>query len=246
MPSQHSPPAKNTRSPINQDVLTPTARAPLDCTSSVHQLSANLDRGLPMEGAAPSRRGGVKSRRSRSFSGLYHERQKEKGSHQEKKTPIIGSNASKPPQDSPRGEELILGYDFHFHLNPIIDWKNGLITYDSSHKDSIGIISSTRNDLATAVNSVSLVGELKTPSLPPSVHIPSIIPSHSLLPSRDEGFKEIKYVGEAVAISSLHFFQGAMYLPPLSFNSSQKEQWDEEEEPEEIETLLNVVPPAYH
>ncbi|MBW0491460.1 hypothetical protein O181_031175 [Austropuccinia psidii MF-1] len=33
-------------------------------------MSANLDRGTPMEGAAPSRRGGVKSRRSRSFSGL--------------------------------------------------------------------------------------------------------------------------------------------------------------------------------
>ncbi|MBW0527505.1 hypothetical protein O181_067220 [Austropuccinia psidii MF-1] len=28
----------------------------------------------------------------------YHERQKEKGSHQEKKPPIIGSNSSKPPQ----------------------------------------------------------------------------------------------------------------------------------------------------
>ncbi|MBW0465808.1 hypothetical protein O181_005523 [Austropuccinia psidii MF-1] len=64
MPVQHSTPAKNTRSQRHQAVLTPTARAPLDCTPSVHQLSANLDR------AAPSRRGGVKSRRSRSFSGF--------------------------------------------------------------------------------------------------------------------------------------------------------------------------------
>ncbi|MBW0520586.1 hypothetical protein O181_060301 [Austropuccinia psidii MF-1] len=70
MPFEHSPPAKNTRSPRHQDVLTPTARAPLDCTSSAHQLSANLDRGPPMEGAEPSRRGGLKSTRSRSFSGL--------------------------------------------------------------------------------------------------------------------------------------------------------------------------------
>ncbi|MBW0583498.1 hypothetical protein O181_123213 [Austropuccinia psidii MF-1] len=70
MPVQHSPPAKNTRSQRNKAVLTPTARVPLDCTPSVHQLSANLDRGPPMEGAAPSRRGGMKSRRSRSFSGL--------------------------------------------------------------------------------------------------------------------------------------------------------------------------------
>ncbi|MBW0543757.1 hypothetical protein O181_083472 [Austropuccinia psidii MF-1] len=70
MPVQNSPPAKNTRSQRNPDVLTPTARCPLDHTPSVHQLSANLDRGPPMEGAAPSRRVEMKSRRSRSFSGL--------------------------------------------------------------------------------------------------------------------------------------------------------------------------------
>ncbi|MBW0478009.1 hypothetical protein O181_017724 [Austropuccinia psidii MF-1] len=70
MPVQHSPQAKNTRSQRNPAVLTPTARIPLDCTPSVHQLSANLDIGSLMEGAAPSRRGAMKSRRSRSFSGL--------------------------------------------------------------------------------------------------------------------------------------------------------------------------------
>ncbi|MBW0477439.1 hypothetical protein O181_017154 [Austropuccinia psidii MF-1] len=70
IPDQHSPPANNTRSQRHQAVLTPTARAPLDFTPSVHQLSANLDRGPSTEGAAPSRRGGVKSRRSRSFCGL--------------------------------------------------------------------------------------------------------------------------------------------------------------------------------
>ncbi|MBW0575852.1 hypothetical protein O181_115567 [Austropuccinia psidii MF-1] len=70
MPVQHSPPAKKTRSQRVTAVLTPTARAPLDHTPSVHKLSENLDRGPPMEGAAPSRRGGMKSRRSRSFSGL--------------------------------------------------------------------------------------------------------------------------------------------------------------------------------
>ncbi|MBW0477860.1 hypothetical protein O181_017575 [Austropuccinia psidii MF-1] len=64
MPVQHSPPAKNTRSQRNPAVLTPTARVPLERTPSVHQLSANLDRGPPMEGEAPSRR-------SRSFSGLF-------------------------------------------------------------------------------------------------------------------------------------------------------------------------------
>ncbi|MBW0587490.1 hypothetical protein O181_127205 [Austropuccinia psidii MF-1] len=82
---------------------------------------------------------------------------------------------------SPKGEDLILGYDFLYQFNPIIYWKNGLITYDSSHKDSSGIISSYSNAFATAVNSVALVGELKTPSLPSSVHIlPSFHLSHYL------------------------------------------------------------------
>ncbi|MBW0568845.1 hypothetical protein O181_108560, partial [Austropuccinia psidii MF-1] len=59
----------------------------------------------------------------------------------------------------------------------------------------------------------------------------------SLLPLRDEVFKEIKDVGQDVAISSLHLFQGDMDLPPLSFHESLEEQWDEEEEPEEISML---------
>ncbi|MBW0529404.1 hypothetical protein O181_069119 [Austropuccinia psidii MF-1] len=76
MPVYHSPPAKNTISQINPAVLTPTARVPLDYIPSVYQLSANLDRGPPMEGARPSKRGGMKSRRSRSFSDA-RERMKE-------------------------------------------------------------------------------------------------------------------------------------------------------------------------
>ncbi|MBW0510242.1 hypothetical protein O181_049957 [Austropuccinia psidii MF-1] len=67
---------------------------------------------------------------------------------------------------SSKGEDLILGYDFLYHFNPVIDWKNGLITYDSSHKDFSGILPSASNDFVTAFNSVALVGELNTPSLP--------------------------------------------------------------------------------
>ncbi|MBW0477871.1 hypothetical protein O181_017586 [Austropuccinia psidii MF-1] len=70
MAVKHSPPAKNKRSQRYQAVITPTARAPLDCTPLVNQLSEKFDRGPPMEGEAPSRRGGVKSRISRSFSGF--------------------------------------------------------------------------------------------------------------------------------------------------------------------------------
>ncbi|MBW0553782.1 hypothetical protein O181_093497 [Austropuccinia psidii MF-1] len=96
--------------------------------------------------------------------------------------------------DSPKGEYLILGYDFIYHFNPIINTKNELITYDSDNKNSSGIISSTSSNFATSVNSAALVGELKTPSLPPSVDIPSNMTSQLLLPSRDEVFKEIKNV----------------------------------------------------
>ncbi|MBW0561381.1 hypothetical protein O181_101096 [Austropuccinia psidii MF-1] len=114
--------------------------------------------------------------------------------------------------DSPKGEDLILRYAFLHHFNPIGDWKNGLITFYSSLKDYSGSKSSTSNDFATAVHSVSL----------------------------------IKDFGEDVAISSLNLFQGDMDLPPLYFHASLAEQWDEEEEPEEIETVMKVVPPAYH
>ncbi|MBW0495820.1 hypothetical protein O181_035535 [Austropuccinia psidii MF-1] len=68
------------------------------------------------------------------------------------------------------------------------------------------------------------------------------MPSQSLLPSRDEIFKEIK----DVAISSLYLFQGDMDLPPSSFHASLEGYWDEEEEKEEIEAVLKVFLPAYH
>ncbi|MBW0471524.1 hypothetical protein O181_011239 [Austropuccinia psidii MF-1] len=142
--------------------------------------------------------------------------------------------------DSSRGEDLILGYDFFYHFNPIISWKNGLITYEYSNKDSSGIKYSTCNKFSTSDNSVALVGELKTPSLPPSVRIlPSSPLSHYF-------YQEMKDVGEHVAISALNLFQGDMDLPPLPFHSSLEEQWDEEEDPEEIGTVLKVVPPADH
>ncbi|MBW0477851.1 hypothetical protein O181_017566 [Austropuccinia psidii MF-1] len=130
-----------------------------------------------------------------------------------------------------------------YHFNPIIDWKSGLITYDSIHKDPSGDNFLTSNDLATSVSSVSLVGDIKTAFLPSFFHIPPIMPSQSLLQSRYEVFKEIKDVGEDVAISSLNLFHGDMDLPHLSFHASLEEQWDEEDEPEEIEAVLKAVNP---
>ncbi|MBW0571292.1 hypothetical protein O181_111007 [Austropuccinia psidii MF-1] len=74
--------------------------------------------------------------------------------------------------DRPQGEDLILGYDFLYHFNCIIDRENELITYDFG-----GITSFTSNNFATYVNSVAPVDDLKTPPLPSSVHTPPIIPA---------------------------------------------------------------------
>ncbi|MBW0524200.1 hypothetical protein O181_063915 [Austropuccinia psidii MF-1] len=71
MPIQNSPPARKTRSQDrSQAVLTPTPRVPLDCTPTVPQLRAQLDRGPHLKGAEPSRKEGRGPRRSSSFSGV--------------------------------------------------------------------------------------------------------------------------------------------------------------------------------
>ncbi|MBW0472885.1 hypothetical protein O181_012600 [Austropuccinia psidii MF-1] len=85
-----------------------------------------------------------------------------------------------------------------------------------------------------------LVNLRHLPFLLLSISLPSC--TQSLLQSRDGVLKVIK----DVAITSLNLFQGDMDLPPLSFHASLEEQWDDEEEPEEIENFLTVVPPYYH
>ncbi|MBW0480818.1 hypothetical protein O181_020533 [Austropuccinia psidii MF-1] len=37
--------------------------------------------------------------------------------------------------DTPKGEDLILGFDFLNHFNPSIDWRQGLITFNADQKD---------------------------------------------------------------------------------------------------------------
>ncbi|MBW0497342.1 hypothetical protein O181_037057 [Austropuccinia psidii MF-1] len=63
--------------------------------------------------------------------------------------------------------------------------------------------------------------------------------------SKDEVFKEIQDAGEDNSVSSLHFF-GNIDLPSSSYHDSLEELWDEEEDPEEIETVMKVVPSVYH
>ncbi|MBW0549502.1 hypothetical protein O181_089217 [Austropuccinia psidii MF-1] len=78
-----------------------------------------------------------------------------------------------------------------------------------------------------------------------------LLPNHvqlwlSLLSSRDEVFKEIQDVGEDNSVSPLHLLLGNINLSPSSYHDSLEEFWDEEEESEEIETVMKVFPSVYH
>ncbi|MBW0488335.1 hypothetical protein O181_028050 [Austropuccinia psidii MF-1] len=148
--------------------------------------------------------------------------------------------------DTPKGEDLILGFDFLNHFNPLIDWRQGLITFNSDHKYYYNPSKSFSNNLSSAKSCAALVGESRTPSFPSSVHIPSPNSHKSLLSSRDEVFKEIQDVVEDNSVSSLHIFFGNIDLPPSSYHDSLEELLDEEEEPKEVETVMKAVPSSYH
>ncbi|MBW0478880.1 hypothetical protein O181_018595 [Austropuccinia psidii MF-1] len=92
----------------------------------------------------------------------------------------------------------------------------------------------------------TLVGDSRISSFPSSVHIPSLDSHMSLLSSRDKVFQEIQDVREDNSVSSLHLFFGDMKLPPSSYHDSLEEFWDGKEHPEEVETVMKVVPSVYH
>ncbi|MBW0482822.1 hypothetical protein O181_022537 [Austropuccinia psidii MF-1] len=121
--------------------------------------------------------------------------------------------------DTPKADDLILGFDFLNHFNPSIDWRQGLIAFNAYHNDCYDPSNSCSNDFSSAKSSAALV---------------------------DEVFKEIQDFGEDNSVSSLHLFFGNMDLPPSSYHDSLEELWDEEEEPEEIETMMKVIPSVYH
>ncbi|MBW0486940.1 hypothetical protein O181_026655 [Austropuccinia psidii MF-1] len=75
---------------------------------------------------------------------------------------------------TPKGEYLILGFDFLNHFNPSIDWRQGLITFNSDHKDYYDPSKSFSNDFPSSKSCAALVGDSRTPSFSSSVHIPSL------------------------------------------------------------------------
>ncbi|MBW0540567.1 hypothetical protein O181_080282 [Austropuccinia psidii MF-1] len=136
--------------------------------------------------------------------------------------------------------------------------KIPLIIMDSSDSPSLYVTHHTKyidyhypsNSFSNAFSSEksceALVGYSRTPSFLSSFHIPSLNSHQSLLSSRDEVFKEIQDFGEDNSVSSLILFLGNRYLPPSSYHDSLEGLLDEEEEPEEIEMVMKVVPSAYH
>ncbi|MBW0502225.1 hypothetical protein O181_041940 [Austropuccinia psidii MF-1] len=148
--------------------------------------------------------------------------------------------------DTPKGKDLILGFDFLNHFNPSIDWRQWLITFNADHEDYCDPSKSFSNELSSAKSCAALVGDCRTPSFPSSVHIISLNSHLSLLSSRDEVLKDIQDFGEGSSVSSLHLFFGNTDLPTLSYHDSLEELWDEEEEPEEVETMMKAVPSVYH
>ncbi|MBW0575609.1 hypothetical protein O181_115324 [Austropuccinia psidii MF-1] len=113
-------------------------------------------------------------------------------------------------------------------------------------KDYLDPSKSFSNGFSYAKSFASLVGDSKTPSFPSSLHIPSLNSHQSLLSCTDEVFKVIQEFGEDNSVSSLHLFYGNMDLPSSSYHDSLEELWNEEEEPEEIETVIKIVVSVYH
>ncbi|MBW0486143.1 hypothetical protein O181_025858 [Austropuccinia psidii MF-1] len=96
--------------------------------------------------------------------------------------------------DTPKGEDLILEFDFLNHFNTYIEWRQGLITLNANHKEYYNPSNSFNNDFSSAKSCAALVGYSRTPSFPSSVHIPSLNSHPSLLSPRDEVSKEIQDV----------------------------------------------------
>ncbi|MBW0476106.1 hypothetical protein O181_015821 [Austropuccinia psidii MF-1] len=124
--------------------------------------------------------------------------------------------------DTSKGEDLILGFDFINRLNTSIDCRQGLLTFNADNKDYYYPSKSFCNDFLYTKSCAALVGDSRTPSSPSSVHIPSLNSHQSLLSFRAEVFKEIQD------------------------HDSLEELWDEEKDPEEIETMMKVFPSVYH
>ncbi|MBW0474244.1 hypothetical protein O181_013959 [Austropuccinia psidii MF-1] len=76
--------------------------------------------------------------------------------------------------DTPKGEDLVLGFDFLNHFHPSIYWRHRLITFNSENKDNHDPSNSFSNDYSSSNAFKALVDGSRTPSFPTSVNIPPL------------------------------------------------------------------------
>ncbi|MBW0560102.1 hypothetical protein O181_099817 [Austropuccinia psidii MF-1] len=65
--------------------------------------------------------------------------------------------------DTPKGDNLILGFDFLNHFIPSIYWKQGLINFSAYQKDYYEPPNSFSDDLSSSKSCAALVGDSRTP-----------------------------------------------------------------------------------
>ncbi|MBW0474182.1 hypothetical protein O181_013897 [Austropuccinia psidii MF-1] len=65
--------------------------------------------------------------------------------------------------DTPKGEDLILGFDFLNHFNPSIDWRKELLSFNADHKNYYDPSKSLSNDFSFAKSCAALVSDSRIP-----------------------------------------------------------------------------------
>ncbi|MBW0550070.1 hypothetical protein O181_089785 [Austropuccinia psidii MF-1] len=65
--------------------------------------------------------------------------------------------------DTPKVEDIILGFDFLNYFSPSIDWRQGLITFNSDHEDYYDPSNFFSNDFPSAKSCAALVGDSREP-----------------------------------------------------------------------------------
>ena len=149
--------------------------------------------------------------------------------------------------DSPNSEDLILGDDFLFQWNPVIDWKEGLITprtnQDTEHHSPA--------ELTKTVTSYNMSFTEASPSQPSEqLELEQTIHFH---PSSviERTFKDNPEAEDSSEGYSFNLLINKLLIQPSeppqpSHGPDPWEDWDEDEEEEDIETILSVVPSVYH
>ena len=160
--------------------------------------------------------------------------------------------------DSPDTEDIILGYDFLSTFNPVIDWVEGTIhpRKDIIHPSVVSQFSSVLDNHSDPIpsSSSSFLPDLCTKSDPSSFHNSVHSSQHISFPSislfKAEVFEDQDQDVDKARLDSLPIEHQIMNPSPLNLNSQgisySWQDFKDEEEEEEIETVKKVVPSHYH